>query len=404
MGWDIKIGTPLTSETSFLSIRVLDTIAGSKKFEAVFNDDDTKKDVFNQYDDVQILIDATVVFRGRIEEMVPDFDTHTITISGRDYLSELLDRYIIESYYQKTRSEIVDDLVQKYAPSCTRTNITAGSTEKVDRVFKATAWDGIIQCAREDTLGNDKDFRFWVDVDKDFHYHEKEYAASGLSITLGTDPLLGFDIIESGEDIINRVTVYGVILDDSQVVVMEEDVPSQTEYGIIKEHRIVDTEITTTEAAMALAKAYLLEHAWKLDIINLKVLGYTGLNAGETILLSLPDHGIGDPTPAAYLVIEKVHEYPSYITSIKVARYVKNLEGLFADLIERMLAIEQQFVDEDAVTTKIVRFYEGMGVADTFKIERWTVSDSALFGVTGHCEFGTVNWGDRRAWDSEVTG
>jgi len=400
MGWDIKIGTPLASVTDFLSIKVIDTIAGSKRFDAVFNDANGKLGTYNQYDDVQILLDSTVIFRGRIESMLPDFDTNTIEISGRDYLSELFDRYIIESYYQQTRADIVDDLVEKYAPSCTRTEIDTGSTELVDRIFKTTAWDAVLQCAGEDTLGNDKDFRFWVDVDKDFHYHENEYAASGLAITLGSDPLIGFDIIENGEDIVNRVMVYGAITDNSQIVVMEEDVPSQTEYGIIKEHRIVDTEITTTEAAMAIAEAYLLEHAWKLNIINLTAIGYKSLNAGETIHLTLGRYSIN----ADYLVISKTHEYPSHHTKIQVAQYAKHLEGLFVDLIERILAIEQQFVDEDAVTTKIVRFYEGMGLADSFKIERWTVSDSALFGVTGHCEFGMVNWGDRRVFADKVEG
>ncbi len=403
-GWEILIGDPLTSITDFLSIRVIDTIAGSKKFDATFSDNNNKKDVFNQYDDVQILVNGVVIFRGRIEEMVPDFETNTIAISGRDYLSELLDRFIIETYYQKTRSEIVDDLVAQYAPSCTRTEIDTGSTELVDRVYKTTAWDGVLGCAKGDTLGNDKNFRFWVDVDKDFHYHEKEYAASGLSITLGADMVLGVEIIESGEAIINRVTVYGAISDGSQIVSMEEDVPSQTEYGLIKEHRIIDASITTTEAATAIAEAYLQEHAWKLDIINIQVYGYTNLEAGQTILLSLPQYSIGYPTPAAYLVIEKIHEYPSHVTTIKVARYIKHLEGLFADMIERILSLEKQFVDAGAVTTKVSRFYEGIGLADTFKIERWTVSDSALFGVSGHCEFGGVNWGDRRAWHDEVTG
>ena len=400
MGWEVKIGDPLTSVTDFHSIRVVDTIAGSKRFDAVFNDANGKLGIYNQYDDVQIILDSIVIFRGRIESMIPDFDTNTIEISGKDYLGELLDRYILESYYQYTRSEIVDDLVHKYAPSLTRNSIDAGSAEKVDRVFKSTAWNAVMQCANEDTLAHDKDFRFWADANKDFHYHEKAWQSSGLSITLGTDAIVGFEIVESGEDIINRVTVYGVITDGLQIVVMEEDVPSQTEYGLIKEHRIVDADITTTESATAQALAYLDEHAWKLDIINLNVFGYTALNAGETIELVLGRYGI----TGEHIVITKTHEYPSYTTTIQVAQYAGHLEGLIANLVDRILALEKQFVDEDAITAKVSRFYEKFGLSDSFKIERWAVSDSALFGVTGHCEFGTVNWGDRRAYSDKVTG
>ena len=385
MGWEVKIGDPLASVTDFHSIKVIDTIAGSKRFDAVFNDANGKLGIYNQYDDVQIILDSTVIFRGRIESMIPDFDTNTIEISGKDYLGELLDRYIIESYTSKLRSFIVDHIVETYAPSLTRTNLSGSPAgTEITRTFKTTAWDVCVECAAEDG------FRFWADANKDFHYAEKGYADSGITITLGTSPIMGFSIEESGEDIVNRITVYGAGTGASQVAVMKEDPASQAQYGVTKEHRIIDTQIATEAEAEAIADEYLSEHAWTLDIVNLNTIGYETLNAGERIRLVLGRYGIDDD----YLVITKTHEYPSYRTKIQVARYAKHLEGLIADLVGRILALERAAVDDDAVVVRFVKFYEWLGLTDTVVISKRDVNDSFRFGIG---KFGVTPIGDRRS-------
>ena len=384
-GWDIKIGDPLTSVTDFISIKVVDTIAGSKKFDAVFNDANGKLGTYNQYDDVQILLDSTVIFRGRIELMLPDFDTNTIEISGKDYLGELLDRYILESYTTKLRSDIVDHIVENYAPSLTRNHIDASPAgTEITRTFKTTAWDACIECASEDG------YRFWADTNKDFHYAEKGYTDSGITITLGTDPVRSFSIEERGTEIINRITVYGAGTGSSQVAVMKEDPASQAHYNVIKEHRIIDTQIATEAEAEQVADAYLSEHAWSLDIVNLDTIGYETLNAGEKIHLTLGRYGIDDD----YLVITKTHEYPSYVTKIQVARYAKYLEGLIADMIDRILSLERANMADDAVVVRFTKFYEDLGLTDTVVITKRDINDSFLFGSG---KFGITKVGDRRS-------
>lgn len=385
MAWDIKIGDPLTSVTDFISIKVIDTIAGSKRFDAGFNDANGKLGTYNQYDDVQILLDSTVIFRGRIESMLPDFDTNTIEISGKDYLGELLDRYILEAYTTKLRSFIVDHIVENYAPSLTRNNISGSPAgTEISRTFKTTAWDVCVECAAEDG------YRFWADQNKDFHYAEKGYTDSGITITLGSDPIRGFSIEESGEEIVNRITVYGAGTGASQIAVMKEDPASQSHYGVIKEHRIIDTQIATEAEAEKVADEYLSEHAWTLDIVNLNTIGYEGLNAGEKIRLILGRYGIDDD----YVVITKTHEFPSYDTKIQVARYAKHLEGLIADLIGRILSLERAAMDDDAVVVRFVKFYEGLGLNDTVTITKRDVNDSFLFGSG---KFGVTKVGDRRS-------
>ena len=384
IAWDFMIGDPLASVTDFKYIKVIDSIAGAKRFDAVFNDANGKLGIYNQYEDVQILLDGTVIFRGRIESMIPDFDTNTIEISGKDYLGELLDRYILESYTTKLRSFIVDHIVETYAPSLTRGSIAGSPTGAITRTFKTTAWDVCVECAAEDG------FRFWADANKDFHYAEKGYDDSGITITLGTDPIRGFSIEESGADIVNRITVYGAGTGASQIAVMKEDPASQSYYRVIKEHRIIDTQIAIEAEAEAIADTYLAEHAWTLDIVNLDTIGYETLNAGERIRLVLGRYGIDDD----YVVITKTHEFPSYQTKIQVARYAKHLEGLIADLIGRILSLERAAVDDDAVIVRFVKFYEGLGLTDTVVIMKRDVNDSFRFGVG---KFGVTPVGDRRS-------
>jgi len=385
MSWDIKIGDPLTSVSDFISIKVMDTIAGSKRFDAVFNDANDKLGTYTQYADVQILLDSTVIFRGRIESMLPDFETNTIEFSGKDYLGELLDRYIIESYTNKLRSYIVDHVVQNYAPSLTRANITASpASTEITRTFKTTAWDVCVECAAEDG------YSFWADVNKDFHYLEKGYTDSGITITLGTDPIRSFSIEESGEEIINRITVYGAGVGASQVAVMKEDPASQEYYGVIKEERIVNTQITTEAEAESIADGFLSENAWTLDIVNLTTIGYETLNAGEKIHLTLGRYNIDED----YLVITKTHEFPSHVTKIQVARYAKNLEGLIANLIERILSLERAGVEDDAVIVRFAKFYEELRLTDTIVISKRDINDSFLFGSG---KFGVTLVGDKRS-------
>ena len=382
--FDIKIGDPLTSVTDFSSLKVVDTIAGAKRFEAVFDDANGKLSTYKQYDDVQILLDCTVIFRGRIETMLPDFDTNTIEISGKDYLGELLDRYVIESYTSKLRSEIVDHIVENYAPSLTRNHISASPTDRITRTFKTTAWDVCVDCANEDG------YRFWADTDKDFHYVEKGYADSGISLTLGSDFIKSISIEEHGTEIVNRVTVYGAGTGSSQIAVMKEDPASQSHYGVIKEHRIIDTQIATEAEAEKVADEYLSEHAWTLDIVNISTIGLATLNAGEKIHLTLGRYGIDDD----FVVITKTHEFPSYSTKIQVARYAKHLEGLIADLISRIMSLERANMDDDAVIVRFVKFYEDIGLTDTVVITKRDINDSFLFGSG---KFGVTKVGDRRS-------
>lgn len=392
MTWDIKVDD--VSQTEFSEINVIDSIAGTKKFKAVFSGSD-KAQSFDHYDDIKIYgEDGNIIFRGRIEDMLPDYNKNITIISGRDYLAELLDKFVVEAYTTKLRSYIVDDIVSKNSSHITRVNVQVSlAGTELTYTFKSSVWDILVQCSGDD------EYKFWVDNTNDLHYTPKGYTDSGLSLILGTSDIMAFDIEERSGEIINRVTIYGG--GSPAVVVMLEDMESQDFYGITKEKRIIDDQIDTEDLAISTAQAYLNDNAWILDMITFEVDGYETLNASELIHVTLSTHSIDDD----YLVISKEHNFPSNVTVIRVARYAKNLESIIANLVERILKLEQTFIDESAIMARIESFYEQQGYTDTIKIYSRTTGTSFLLGVEGHCEMGVITMKDERGvWTEEYSG
>lgn len=335
-------------------------------------------------------LDQFIAFKGSIESMLPDYDTDTITIIGRDYIGGLLTKACVEAYTTQLRSYIVNDIILKYGTAMTRRSITnspAGDT--LSYLFKTSAWDAIIKCAKEDG------YRFWVDCDKDFHYHTKGYQSSGVTLEVGVDNILGFTINEMGSEMVNRVTIYGEETAGTQVIAMVEDLDSQAHYGVTSEKRIVDLSIETEADAIVIGEKYLDEHSYVLDIIEMKLIGNQDLTAGDLITLKIPDLNID----GSYLIINKQLQYPKGYTSIKVAKYAKNLEGLISDMVDKILMLERFFMEESSAVTKIHRVHEQIKYTDQIIIDKRATADSFKIGVDGWCKIGVTKIGGRgSAW------
>ena len=337
-------------------------------------------------------LDQFITFKGRTETIVPDYDTDTLSIVGRDYIGSLLTRAVVEVYTTQLRSYIVNDILLKYGTYMSRRSIDdspAGTT--MSYLFKTSAWDAVVKCAKEDG------YRFWSDVDKDFHYHSKGYKDSGTTLEVGVDDILEYNINEMGSEVVNRVTVYGEETAGTQIIAMVEDLDSQDYYGAILEKRIVDLSIETEADAAVVGDKYLDEHSYVLDIIEMKLVGNTTLTAGELITLKIPDLSIDN----SYLIIEKQLSYPKGITTIKVAKYAKNLEGLISDMVEKLLMLERFFMEEGSVVTKMHRVHEHVLHTDRLIVDKRASNDSFKIGVEGWCTIGTTKIGGRGSnWTS----
>lgn len=363
-------------------VEIIDSVTrGAKQFKAIIeNLDGAKTGKYEQYRDVEITSEGVVIFKGRIESIVPKSHTGEIELMGKDYLGELMQQFIVESYVNTLTSDIVNDLVLKYAPSLTRTNIVA-TTRTISRTFKGvTAFDAIQELADEDG------FDFWSDHIKDFHYKEKAFVSSGLNIEIGISPIFDFKFPQVGRNIINRVMVYGKVVTGVQVAVMVEDRASQSHYGVIKEHLIIDGKIETEAQAEERANAFLNEHAWVVQSGEMVVDGYETLDAGELVYIKVPDHKID----GNFLVIEKRHAVPG-TTTINVAEYDVGVEGFLIDLIRRMREQEKKNIDPGAIITRILRFYEDLGVDDPMlKVFRIDINDGFVLGHEVNSELGAA--------------
>lgn len=315
-----------------------------------------------------------IAFKGRIDLLLPDYDTDTLSITGRDYLSDLLSRAVVEDYTTRLRSYIVNDLVLKYGTSMSRNNIeNSPAGTEISYLFKTDAWSAIVGCAAEDV------YKFYCDTDKDFHYIPKGWNDSGVTLTVGSDDILTYNIIEQDSDVINRVIVYGYDDGVDQVIVQADDLDSQDAYGVINEKKLIDTELLTETAAEDFAYTYLADHSIVLEIIELDVIGNETLKPGDLIHLVIPDINID----SEHLIIDKILKYPSNITTIRVAKYAKNLERVLSSMIEKILSLESQFMDSGSDILKLFRVNEAVLYTDRIVVEKKpATTDGFIVGVS----------------------
>ena len=356
MGWSIKIAT--VSIPDFTSITVTDTINGAKQFSAVFTEGRSKITDYALFEDVEILIDTTVIFKGRIEQIVPRYINDTIIIRGQCYIAELMERVMNATdgnvFSSTIPSSIADKIVKGGAPvtnaytSISSTSVTVGTGAAIDRTFVGSAYDAVLECAQADGC------RFWVSGTKVFTYKPESSISSGLAITLGTSPVKSFKVLDNGHDIFNKVYLSGAVVDGAQVSKTSSDAPSIGAFTQ-RDKIVLNPHITDQTQADDSTAEYLSKHAngtSKLpSIVELTIpeSGYKTLIAGSTISLTATDYGI---TTANYLVTNITRHFPSQLMSLQLTRYDETLPGIIANLGRREILHETTIVDEDPVFDK----------------------------------------------------
>ena len=431
-----------STSSRWMEFETTDSISvGTKTFKCMLeNTDDAITDTYDAFDAAVFAIDGTNVFNGRIEEIIPNESEATLELAGKDYIGDLISEYIIEEYgiiqdlqnnesagssvvveiadttgfevdnevkveddnasenavitavvantsitvdslsnsyttaanatvtVGRVGSFIVNDLVEKYGINMSRGGIQT-STEKFMILFRGlTAFDAI------QTIADTEEYEFGQDQNKDFFYQTKTFDDSGLTIDLFTDDVLNYTFPRPGYEIINRVDIYGDTIDGTQISARDENPTSQSTYGVVRGMTIVDEKITTVLQAEARAAAILSERAFVVQVGEISVLGYETLEAGQLVTLNNFD-SVSDGT---YLVTEKVHRYPPGETIIKVAEYRIELEDVIIDLLKRMRLREKESIDEDALYTKFMNFYEETSNQDTLSVIKISINDGYI--------------------------
>jgi len=148
---------------------------------------------------------TTTIFTGILERVsfTGNNNTQQIFLSGRDFSARLQDATVEPKVFTNSEiSTIVKDIIDNNVSDITTTNVNVTKITLPRIAFNHTpVFDALQQLA--ELAG----FRFYVDINKDIHFEEKDSSDSG--ITLNTTNIVRGRFDTTREGIANKVFVYG---------------------------------------------------------------------------------------------------------------------------------------------------------------------------------------------------
>lgn len=173
------------------------------------------------------------IFLGLIEVPTPSLDSSggdQLTITGHDYIVELLKATVTEVYYNKTVDFIVKDLISKYCETVKAGAQVQSTGYTVDRIeFKHQS---LFECLKDLAVIGDgtNEYDFWLSTRKEFYFKQKGTSSSGKTLTVGTNILsqnFGPDITNTFEG----VRVFGIGKPDTNNVVEQTTANASIDFG-----------------------------------------------------------------------------------------------------------------------------------------------------------------------------
>src|SRR3990167_210911 len=160
------------------------------------------EEIIVYYDTVTPLVNR--IFVGRVEDVSfsGESNSEEIEVYGRDYSSFLMDVHALENYTSQEISTIITDLLDKYAPGLTYTNVQVTSKTLPFISFKRRP---VWECIKE--LAGIVEHDFWVDEDKDLHFAPSGSVSSGF--VADNTNIVRSSISLNNNDMFNKIWVYG---------------------------------------------------------------------------------------------------------------------------------------------------------------------------------------------------
>ena len=405
----------------WLEYETIDSISiGAKTFKCQLeNTDNSITESYDAFDTAVIYVDDTIVFNGRIEEIIPNESEATIELAGKDYMGDLIGEYIIENYgisqdmsnNEAAGSDVVieitdttgfevDDEIKveddNDAETSVITAVVANTSITVDTLANSytTAANAKVTVGRLGSyIVNDlvekygasmtrvgiqtSDNKFIILFKGITAFDAIQYIADSEEFEFGQDQTKDFfyqprTFEDSGLSIdldSDDVMEYSFPRPGYEII-NRVDIYGGTSGGVQVAIRVEDPtsqnyygiikgmtiiDEKITTELQAQARANAILSE-KAWVIQIGELSVVGY---ETLqagqLISLSNFDSIDDGP--YLVTEKMHLEPPGDTLIKVAEYRAELEDVIIDLLKRMRAREKEAMDEDAFQTKFLNFY-----------------------------------------------
>jgi hypothetical protein len=207
----ITIGGSEVSDLLDLNVnKATEKLSASSSFDGTLDNLAGKnKDKYHIGDEVLIYADkvsppTTKIFTGILEDIKFSGKgiNERINIVGRDYSARLMDRTVEpEIYNNLPAGSIVQDIINKYAPDITTTNVQSGAIIPRIRFNHTPVYNAIQQ------LAENSDYMFFVDVNKDLNFRDTNDLSTGSTFNSG-NAIVG-DFKTQRDTVFNQVWVYG---------------------------------------------------------------------------------------------------------------------------------------------------------------------------------------------------
>lgn len=328
--------------------------------------DGSKLAAIQQGDDVQITIDGTLVFRGRVEQ-VHRTETKRLRLEGRDYYYMLISKYAqLLSYSGKTASYILADLVGRYFSGILTTTGIQPTSNTYTREYRLTPIGQVVA-----ELNRAEGFITYVHTDLDVKFEPENYTDSGKHYT--SADLLEVKYSQRSDDLINRVVVvYGPSLDKA---IERQDDASIALYGA-KEQVEVKSSITTEADAIAHADSIITAYSQPTEPVIVRVKLDPTLQAGTIVWLPL---AVAGKTELPYLVLEVEHEIAPPSSKLLLGVYTTDTSTALAEIIRKLRRLEEDKISSSVTFTAVNDVFAELGAAVTTTVRRRTIS-GALWG------------------------
>lgn len=211
----LKVNGVIVSNVQQIELsKYMNEFDATSNFTATFNnytgryaDDFSLNDEVTIFADLDINSPTTKIFTGIIEDIKYTGSelNEKLIISGRDYGAILQDVMVSPRIFKNTEvSSIINSLMAQNAAGLGITwNNVDTTTITVDKIIFNNK--SLFDCIKD--LAELAGFYFYIDVDKDLHFEERNSISSGQTFSRGN--VLSSYFTNTDADIFNRITVYG---------------------------------------------------------------------------------------------------------------------------------------------------------------------------------------------------
>ena len=303
---------------------------------------------------------TTLQFKGVIEKNFRE--EIYFNVSGRSIGMTITGKNIIYSATNKARSTVITEILNTNFPSINTDNIESDTT-LVTVNYSEVSFQDII----EELCGKHHDF--YIDKDLKAHYFTKGSKQNSTeAVTQDYNHISTEEYGADSEDTITKVRVYGKKAGDIALFATSSESTDHTN-GIIKDRKITDNSVLTTEEATERANFEYTAGTSIPHIGSITSVLLPTLQPGEKLFIGIP---IDNIAPGYYSINSYTHSFPELETKLIIQQRRLNLPQLIKSNINFTEGVAEKDNPLDLDFSNIITFESDSGVHSSTVInEGW---------------------------------